>query len=176
MQELTLSIASAADAENLSDFVNQAYRGEFATKGWTTETHLLDGLRITPEFLKADIADPNQVVLMFHKANELLACVALTKKDGYAYLGMLTVSPLLQGGGIGRQVLNAAEAWVKKRWNSSRMQMTVIQSRTELLEWYYRRGYVNTGRTEAFPPFATKIAQPKVDLKELAMLVLAKDL
>jgi hypothetical protein len=31
------------------------------------------------------------------------------------------------------------------------MHMTVISDRTELIDYYVRRGYVNTGRTSPFP-------------------------
>jgi hypothetical protein len=50
--------------------------------------------------------------------------------------------------------------------------MTVIEQRTELLEWYVRRGYLPTGETEPFPYQNPRFGLPKRD--DLRFLVLAK--
>jgi ribosomal protein S18 acetylase RimI-like enzyme len=57
---------------------------------------------------------------------------------------MLTVSPTLQANGLGRQLLQAAEEYARSI-NYHTITMTVITTRTELLEWYERRGYSKTG-------------------------------
>ena len=66
------------------------------------------------------------------------------------YLGMLTVSPLQQASGIGKQLLAAAEVYAKEK-NYPKVFMNVISVRYELISWYERHGYHNTGETKPFP-------------------------
>lgn len=63
---------------------------------------------------------------------------------------MVTVSPLRQANGIGRTMLEAAEAHARERGGKT-MEMTVISVRDTLIAWYERRGYRLTGKTEPFP-------------------------
>jgi ribosomal protein S18 acetylase RimI-like enzyme len=64
---------------------------------------------------------------------------------------MLTTLPTVQGRGVGRQVIAAAERWAIDRWQSASMHMTVLVQRPELIAWYERRGYVRTGQQKPFP-------------------------
>ena len=48
--------------------------------------------------------------------------------------------------------------------------MTVIHKRSELIEWYKRRGYVDTGRREPFPHREQRVGLPKTDDLEFAVL------
>lgn len=63
---------------------------------------------------------------------------------------MLTVSPELQNSGIGKKMLTEAENHAKTLGLSSII-MTVISVREELIAWYKRHGYADTGKREAFP-------------------------
>lgn len=64
---------------------------------------------------------------------------------------MFAVSPLLQGGGLGRQVLAYAEEYCKNELDVKVLELSVIWRRKELIEWYVRRGFVRSGRTFPFP-------------------------
>ena len=83
---------------------------------------------------------------------------------------MLTVDPLLQGGGIGKQLMKAAEAEAKKQ-NCDRIYMTVISDRVELIAWYERHGYKNTGEKKPFPAGDPRFGIPK---KHIEFVVLEK--
>ena len=74
----------------------------------------------------------------------------LKKKDRGLYLGMLTVSPLQQASGIGKQLLLASEVYAKEN-NCSYIFMNVLPQRLELTAWYERNGYHKTGETNPFP-------------------------
>ena len=146
-----ISIVTEKDIAALDLLVNSAYRGESSKKGWTTEADLLDGLRTNPDSLKQMINDPDAVVLKYSdESGALLACVYLKKKASKLYLGMLTVSPELQGKGIGKHLLAAAENYAKEN-SCEEITMTVISVRHELIAWYERHGYRATGETEPFP-------------------------
>jgi len=134
-------------------FVNSAYRGDSARRGWSHEADLLDGARIDEDMLRADLARPGARLLVLRKdaADGLLGCVWLEPaEDGAWYLGMLAVRPDLQDRGLGREILAGAEA-VAAAGGARRVRMTVIGVRGSLIAWYRRRGYAATGETQAFP-------------------------
>jgi ribosomal protein S18 acetylase RimI-like enzyme len=137
--------ATLTDVPELTALINSSYRGESSKKGWTTEADLIDGQRIDNESLTEQMEDPNAVVLKnTDDSGKVTGCVYLQKRGNKLYLGMLTVSPLLQANGLGRQLLQAAEDYAR-RINYHSITMTVITTRTELLNWYERRGYQKTG-------------------------------
>ncbi len=142
--------ATIADAAELSALINSAYRGETSKKGWTTEADLLEGTRTSEEELISIIASSNHYLLKFIRDEKIIGSVLLIAKKEVLYLGMLTVSPELQNSGIGKQLLQAAEQ-LAQQLELSRIQMTVIGIRKELLAWYMRNGYEDTGVREPFP-------------------------
>ena len=142
--------ATIADAAELSALINSAYRGETSKKGWTTEADLLEGTRTTPKELATIITTPHHYLLKFIRDEKIIGSVLLIAKKEVLYLGMLTVSPELQNSGIGKQLLQAAEQ-LAQQLELSRIQMTVIGIRKELLAWYMRNGYEDTGVREPFP-------------------------
>lgn len=170
--------ATARDIPAVHALIESAYRGESAKRGWTHEADLLGGQRTDPEALAAIIADPNQTLLLAEENAVLTGCVLVIDKgerDGarIGYLGLLTVSPDLQGGGLGRQLIDAAEANARTL-GVTLMEMTVIKSRRELIDWYVRRGYRDTGREEPFPLDDPRFGLPKT--RDLVFVVLAKTL
>ena len=142
--------ATIADAAELSALINSAYRGVTSKKGWTTEADLLEGTRTSEEELISIIASSNHYLLKFIRDEKIIGSVLLIAKKEVLYLGMLTVSPELQNSGIGKQLLQAAEQ-LAQQLELSRIQMTVIGIRKELLAWYIRNGYEDTGVREPFP-------------------------
>ncbi len=148
---MNISKASAEDIPQLDALINSAYRGESSKKGWTTEADLLGGIRTDADSLQKMISKKDAAILKFcNEDNELTGCVYLEKKDNKMYVGMLTVSPLQQAKGIGKKLLVAAEEYASTQ-QCSAMQMTVISVREELIKWYERHDYCNTGETQPFP-------------------------
>lgn len=175
---LTTRLARTDDAPALVALVNSAYRGDSSRAGWTTEADLLGGQRTDEqalvEFIDRGDTVGDRAMLMYEHDNRPIACVQLEKRADSAYLGMLTISPTLQTAGLGKQLLAAAEAHASRAWRSTRMTMTVIAQRPELIAWYERRGYVQTGETAAFPYGDPRFGDPK--RADLWFIVLAKPL
>lgn len=142
--------ATLADIPALNLLINSAYRGESSKKGWTTEADLLEGKRTTEEELTQTIQDPKNTILKFTQNGKIISSVLLVEKEHQLYLGMLTVSPELQNSGIGRKMLTEAENHAKSLGLNAII-MTVISVREELIAWYKRNGYIDTGEREAFP-------------------------
>ena len=81
----------------------------------------------------------------------LAGCVYVELKDGdRSYLGLLSVDPAQQQGGLGSLLMNAAEKHCHDG-GSRVMDILIVNLRTELQPFYRRRGYVETG-TRPFPP------------------------
>jgi ribosomal protein S18 acetylase RimI-like enzyme len=152
--------ATPDDIEALVALIQSAYRGDASKAGWTTEAHLLSGQRIDAGMLADQIADEAQLLLLREDDAGPLACVSVERRDGYGYIGTVTVRPVMQGGGLGRQALDAAEAHIKNKWGLGLARMTVIAQRSELIAWYERRGYHNRGETSPFPYDNDRFGQP----------------
>jgi ribosomal protein S18 acetylase RimI-like enzyme len=167
--------ATRADVAALVTLINGAYRGESSRRGWTTEEHLLDGQRTDAEAVTQLLAEPGRVILVLRDAGALLGCVLLEMKaDSVCYLGMLTVRPDLQARGLGRQLLEAAERHAQLELGARQVEMTVIDSRTELIAWYERRGYRATGEYRPFPYDDQRFGLPK--RTDLRFVVLRRQL
>ena len=166
--------ATEADIDAIVALVTSAYRGESSRAGWTTEADLLDGARIDPGVLRADIARAGSRVVLAERDGALLACAHVAIEGDAGYFGMFSVVPGLQGGGIGKQVLAECERIVRDDWRLPAMRMTVIDVRDELIAFYQRRGYRRTGITKPFPYGDARFGEPKRD--DLRFEVLEKTL
>lgn len=146
-----ISIATIADITALKNLLDSAYRGDISRQGWTTEAHLIAGdTRIDESGLQDVLEQPGSVFLKYTDDKQYLAgCVNLQQHGDKIYLGMFSVSPQLQGAGIGKQLLKAAEEYTK-HLQCNAIYMTVISARTELIDWYKRHGYQDTGERKAF--------------------------
>ena len=149
---MAILTAVTEDIHDLVRLVNSAYRGDISKKGWTTEANLLKGeLRTDEATLNKIINSPEARFLKYvNEKKEIQGCVFLQKKENRLYLGMLSVSPLIQAKGIGKQLMAAAEIFAKEQACDS-IFMKVISIRHELIAWYERQGYSNSGKTEPFP-------------------------
>lgn len=171
---LSFRPATVPDIPALHALIESAYRGESAKAGWTHEADLLGGQRTDVEALAEIIADPAQTLIVAVEDGAPVGCVCVADKgEGRGYLGMLTVRPTLQAAGLGRALLAEAERHARS-FGARVMEMTVIESRTELVAWYERRGYSDTGRRAPFPLDDPRFGLPKT--RDLEFVILAKDL
>jgi ribosomal protein S18 acetylase RimI-like enzyme len=142
--------ATLQDISELEMLVNSAYRGESSKKGWTTEANLLEGIRIDTNELSEIIEDSKSSIFKYQENNQILGCVLLVEKTNKLYLGMLCVNPELQNSGIGKKILQFANDYAIDK-GLPRIIMTVISERIELISWYNRHGYFDSGEREPFP-------------------------
>jgi GNAT superfamily N-acetyltransferase len=144
-------LAEAADVPGIVGLVESAYRGESSRAGWTTEADLLEGQRTDAAAVDELIHAVDSVVLLAELDDEMVACCHLARpRPDKAYLGMFAVRPDRQGDGLGGSIMSEATA-LARRWGATRIRMTVISLRLDLLAWYARLGFEPTGETEPFP-------------------------
>ena len=165
---MIISEALDKDVAPICALVNSAYRGETSRQGWTTEADLLDGIRMDKTTLQYYLHEQESVILKCTNENqEIIGCVYLKKEREHLYLGMLTVAPHLQAKGIGKMLLKAAEEKAIQ-FNCKSIVMTVITTRHELINWYKRHGYYETGQRQPFPS-DEKFGKPKFPLEFLIL-------
>ncbi|HVK59975.1 MAG TPA: GNAT family N-acetyltransferase [Bdellovibrionales bacterium] len=176
MSEWRSRRADMRDIASIDRIVNGAYRGESGMRGWTTEAHLLGGVRIDHERIEAALQSSTDFLLIAEDGNRnALGCVQLSQREnGVAFLSMLTVDVERQTGGIGKFLLTEAENFARSEIRAKRIEMFVIAIRTELVQWYERRGYQKTGLRHDFPKdvkFGVPLGQ-----SDLTFVSLFKDL
>lgn len=165
--------AVAADVPVIVALVESAYRGESGLRGWTTESHLLDGQRTDAADVGALIARADSRVLLVERNGQLKASCHVERQGANGYFGMFAVAPDEQGSGLGKHVLAEAERIARDEWHCRAMRMTVIVQREELIAWYERRGYRRTGEYQPFPYGDERFGVPRRD--DLRFEVLLKD-
>lgn len=185
MTDLVFRKATPSDAPSLLKLVRSAYRGDASRAGWTTEADLVTDDRIDEDGLLKKINEPNGQVLVARSASssgtvgELLACCEILlhpEPANVAYLGLFSVNPALQNGGIGKKVLAEAERFAREDMGASVMEMQVLWMRRELIAYYERRGFkVIEGETRPFP--YEHLVNPKPGLRQdLYFVVMRKAL
>lgn len=159
--KLTIELESARleDVGPLCQLINIAYRGE---QGWTRETDIVAGERITTEAVRALLDDPSAHMLVVRSGNGLDACICVEQYGGAAHIGTFAVAPGLQGQGLGSQVLELAERFALALPGIERLRMLVVSPREELIAYYLRRGYIKTGHTQDYPVHLN-VGVPRVD-------------
>jgi len=147
----SIKVANTADLTAITALLNSAYRGESSKQGWTHEGHLIDGdVRTNEETLQKVIQQENSILLKYvNEEQKIIGCVNLQQHAEKVYLGMLSVSPKLQGAGIGKQLLKAADEYAGQL-RCKAIYMTVISLRAELIDWYMRHGYQDTNERIPF--------------------------
>ncbi len=189
MAALGFRFAAPGDVPAVVALVESAYRGEASRAGWTTEADLLHGQRTDGSMVLATVEHPAMHVLLAERDGLLLACCELTEPrvdtpagdaattasgSGAAYLGMFAVRPDLQGGGIGRAVLDEAARIARDDWGARALELSTLHLRTELIAWYERRGFARTGELRPFPYGDERYGLPQRD--DIVQVVLSREL
>src|ERR1700759_844778 len=79
---MPITKAVLADAAELTQLVNSAYRGESSQKGWTSEAHLLGGIRIDEPTMAEYLQNPNVTMLKYiSNEGQIIGSVYLEVKD-----------------------------------------------------------------------------------------------
>ena len=142
--------ASPGDVDQIVDLVNIAYRCKSNT-GWTSESDIIDGVRTNRVAVMALLALPQSEVFVVKDKNRIVACVHLEKDNDKASVGMLAIDPFLQGQGLGSMLLEYVETFARDHFLVKKVVMCVVAQRTELVDYYLRRGYFSEGDLCEYP-------------------------
>jgi ribosomal protein S18 acetylase RimI-like enzyme len=148
---VTFGFADLADVPGMAALIERAYRGPEAAKGWTNESTLLEGPRSSPAEVESLVRNPDARFVTAREGGRLVGCALIKREGDGAYFGMFAIDPDQQGGGLGKAMMARCEAAARELWGAREMRLTVISLRDKLIEWYERRGFVQTGEHEPFP-------------------------
>ena len=131
---MQLRVAAIADAEGITVVINSAFR--------KAESFLIDRDRTTLGDVQSLLSQGRFLVADDDKS--LAGCVYVELRGERAYLGLLSVDPQRQNGGLGSMLMNAAEQYCSQV-GCRFMDLQIVNVREELPDFYRRRGYVETG-------------------------------
>lgn len=155
------------DIERLVSLINSAYRGTDGAGRWTSENHLVDGDRILPEDLETLIRDTDTDFMVGTIKGIPVSCISIKRYPEYIEFGTFAVDPAFHGRGYGARLLQYAEE-VNSRC-ASIFQVTVVSMNRDLINFYTRRGYKNTGNRLPYP-VEMRVGMPKVAGIDLTVL------
>lgn len=178
------AVDTEEEAAAVVALVQSAYRGQSSRAGWTTEADLVAGQRTDIGQVHAALAGEPQdstLLLAAEPGGQLVGCCQVQRRIESpaweaqeveqkpvagvigpvgAYFGLFAVSPTRQGAGIGGALLALAEQHATTHWQAGWMELVVIAQRAELIAWYQRRGYRQTGQNRPFPYDDPQLGQP----------------
>ncbi|CAF0864103.1 unnamed protein product [Adineta steineri] len=154
VDSLTYRVATTSDCDLLVPLINNAYRGLLSYQGWTNETELVPVSRTNPNNLLNLINTDGNIILMFFGENDqiLKGCISLLHQteSKSARIGLFSVRPDLQARGYGKFILSTAENYALNNWNVEYIELSALIQRPELIAYYSRRGYIDTGKRQPF--------------------------
>lgn len=146
-----IEAAQATDLAARGIMIENSYRGDHARMGWKHEADLLFDRRLADGELQSLFRNPDVAILVARQGTDIVGCVAITDRPpDTAYVGMLCVDPPFQSSGLGGRLLATAERFCAGL-GVRRMEMRVIDRRAELIAWYDRNGWSDSGTRVPFP-------------------------
>jgi ribosomal protein S18 acetylase RimI-like enzyme len=163
------------DFIQLSTLINRAYRPESGSEeGWTHESHWISQNRINVEQLEQHAHKDSQHIIIAELDDRIAGCVMFSlnqsqsQSQSYVEIGLLTVDPSVQNQQLGRKLLAQAEFLAMTRYQPDYFEMSVVNTRTELIEFYERRGYKLTDEIKPYP-IEQGVGTPKMPLDMLPL-------
>jgi GNAT superfamily N-acetyltransferase len=139
MDPLPLRPAEPKDIDAIVRLVNLAF---------LAERPYIEGERVNAEGVREMLT--KGTFLLAEQEGALVACVFVSAQGERAHLGLVSVDPARQGAGLGSQLMAAVELYCRAA-GYGEMELRFINHRSELLRFYQRQGFAETGVTEILP-------------------------
>lgn len=140
--------ADESDTAQLLALINQAF---------SVESFFHIGPRLDPGRIQPHLR--NGRFLVADSEEKLVGCVYVEVHGEESYLGLLSVEKSLQKTGLGRRLVAAAEEFAREM-GARRMDLTVVNLRTELPPYYNRLGYRIIGEEPIPEQMRARVNQP----------------
>ena len=141
-QSISVRLADASDIPTITKVINAAFR---IAEGFFIDEDRIDEAGVTELFCSGKF-------LLAERDDAMLGCVYVEVRatdPSRSYLGLLSVDPSRQQGGLGSLLMEAAEDYCRS-CGCTTMDILVVNLRKELPGFYEKRGYAQTG-TSPFP-------------------------
>ena len=149
-KSVRIRIAQREDAEEITTAINSAFRGaeQFFVEGDRVDAAEVLNFLSSGKFLLAESED-TLLGCVYVEPRYVASNRSAAESQERAYLGLLAVDPAHQQSGLGSMLMDAAEDYCRGL-GLRFMDIKVVNLREELVGFYRKRGYVETG-TSAFP-------------------------
>ena len=131
-----IRLAGLPDVPKIINLINIAFH---IAEGFFVEGPRIDEAEVLEKLGKGNF-------LLAEAGGKLNGCVYVEMRGDRSYLGLLSVDPDCQQGGLGSSLMTQAEAHCRDR-GSQFMDILIVNRRKELPGFYQRRGYSETGTT-----------------------------
>jgi N-acetylglutamate synthase-like GNAT family acetyltransferase len=132
--------ATSSDLPAIAALVNRAYK---------VESFFVDGDRTTAAEL-AQLMHGGTFLVLEHNAGGLAAAIYVEAHQDAAYIGLLSVSPDMQGRGLGKRLVRIAEA-LGEAMGCQSAGLKIVNLREDLGRWYRSLGYAEVGASPYDP-------------------------
>jgi GNAT superfamily N-acetyltransferase len=146
IEPLRLRLAATADAVEITRVINAAFKN--------AESFFIERDRIDPAKVR-EFLETGQFLLL-EDVGGIAACIYVEKRGERAYAGLLAVAPSRQRCGLGSRLMTAAEEHCRES-GCRFMDLRIVNLRSELPEFYRRRGYLQTGTAPFTPGVPTRL-------------------
>ncbi|WP_109440724.1 GNAT family N-acetyltransferase [Acinetobacter haemolyticus] len=152
MMKLKTRKAIKEDVGQIVELLNSAYRTQ-SGRSWTTEKIWVEGNRITVKQLNEELEKEQfELFVGENEQKQIIACIGLTFEDISVEIGTFAIKPMIQNVGYGREMLGFVEHYITvDHPQISNLFMYVLDVRHELVTYYQRRGYQQTGNILPYP-------------------------
>jgi predicted N-acetyltransferase YhbS len=148
MGTMEFRFADESDTAQLLALINQAF---------SVEAFFHIGSRLDPDRIQPHLR--NGRFLVAESGGKLVGCVYVELRGEESYLGLLSVDPTQQKTGLGRRLVAAAEEFAREM-GARRMDLTVVNLRTELPPYYEKLGYRIVGEEPIPEQMKARVNQP----------------
>ncbi|KAG1051308.1 hypothetical protein G6F43_006472 [Rhizopus delemar] len=137
---------------DVSDMVNHAYQSK---DGWTSERDIVQEERCDEELVASFIrqtGDPHVLLFAVEQPHKIVGTLQIQispEHPSEAGIGFFSVSPFEQSRGIGSKLIRAALEEMKQM-GMMYARMNVFENRPELLSWYKKLGFQETGERKSY--------------------------
>jgi GNAT superfamily N-acetyltransferase len=142
---ISIRTATEVDSDAIARLVNVAF---------LVEQFFIERDRTNPAAVRSLLQKGK--FLLAEEGSSLVGSIYAEVRGDRGYFGMLSIEPLRQGQGVGRQLANAAESWFREA-GCKFSDLKIVNVRTELHDLYHRWGYQDTGTSVYDDPTPTKI-------------------
>lgn len=141
-----LNINPSQDLSEIVNVLNQSHKTVADKFGFTKEDNPSNNAFIDEPALKEQL---NNGIQLFGLSNEeeIIGCIAIEKsksKDGTFYIEKVSVLPKYRKKGYGCKLMDFATNKIKEL-GGKEVSIALIDSYTELKNWYLNQGFVETG-------------------------------
>ncbi|PRP78927.1 hypothetical protein PROFUN_13303 [Planoprotostelium fungivorum] len=154
--------------------IHRAYRVP-DKNAWTTETHLVDGERVTVQGLQDKINHGHVLCAELFEENQrirLVGTIECELEDAHedeVLIGLFSVEPSYQSKGVGGILMRAAMKYAKEELHKKTAVLWIIETRQELINWYLKLGFVDTKQKVPF-------VMPHLQKSQFQFVIFKKDL